>query len=255
MPYVTNQGTRIHFDIEGSGPPIFLVHGFGLDGETWRDWGYVDALKDDYKLLIVDLRGHGSSDKPRDPKAYFTRIMAFDCISALDELNIEKVNFWGYSLGGAVGFRIAKYAPERLNSLILGGVQPYEGDVDEPNPYNWMLEALDRGIDAWVGLAEKLVQLTPGMKERLYSSDVDALKACFLRDSGEGFEDILPTMKMPCLIYVGEEDLAEYSGARKCASELSNARFISFHGLDHIATVVQSEVVLPHIKHFLEEVT
>ncbi len=255
MPYATNQGVQIYYEIEGSGPPIILVHGFGGDGETWRDWGFVEALKDDYNLITIDVRGHGSSDKPHDSSAYYSRIMAHDCISVLDTLGIEKVHFWGYSMGGGVGFRMAQHAPHRLNSLILGGIQPYESEADEPNPFNWLLDTLEQGLDAWVGLGEQLFQLTPKMKERFLTSDIEALKACFLSDSGERLEGILQAIEIPCLIYVGEDDVSEFSGAKKCATEISNARFISFPGFDHMATMVQSEVVLPHIKQFLEEVT
>ena len=71
MPYVNNQGTRIHYEVEGSGPPLVLHHGFSLDRRSWlvsENW--LEALKTDYRLILMDTRGHGDSDKPRDPEAY-----------------------------------------------------------------------------------------------------------------------------------------------------------------------------------------
>ena len=70
MAYVENDGVRIHYRVEGEGPPLFLHMGFSVDLTGWYEWGYVDALKDDYRLILIDPRGHGKSDKPHDPAAY-----------------------------------------------------------------------------------------------------------------------------------------------------------------------------------------
>ena len=70
MPYTTNQGVRIHYQVEGEGPPLVMQHGFTDSIETWYELGYVDTLKHDYRLILVDARGHGHSDKPRTPDAY-----------------------------------------------------------------------------------------------------------------------------------------------------------------------------------------
>jgi pimeloyl-ACP methyl ester carboxylesterase len=67
MPYATNDGVCIHYQEEGSGPPLVLLHGFTLSLEHWRDSGYVTALRDDSRLILMDPRGHGASDKPHDP--------------------------------------------------------------------------------------------------------------------------------------------------------------------------------------------
>ena len=70
MPYVSNQGVRIYYEIEGSGPPIVLAHGISGSLEDWREVGWVESLRDRYRLILVDARGHGRSDKPHDPGAY-----------------------------------------------------------------------------------------------------------------------------------------------------------------------------------------
>jgi pimeloyl-ACP methyl ester carboxylesterase len=64
MPYVISDGIRIHYEVEGDGPPLVLQHGFGQKASSWRLGGYVDALKSQYRLVLVDARGHGESDKP-----------------------------------------------------------------------------------------------------------------------------------------------------------------------------------------------
>lgn len=64
MPAAKSQGVRIHYQLEGEGPPVVLQHGFTDSLESWYELGYVDALKTDYKLILVDARGHGASEKP-----------------------------------------------------------------------------------------------------------------------------------------------------------------------------------------------
>jgi pimeloyl-ACP methyl ester carboxylesterase len=69
VAYVENDGVRIHYQVEGKGLPLFLHMGFSVDLTGWYEWGYVDALKDDYRVILIDPRGHGKSDKPHDPAA------------------------------------------------------------------------------------------------------------------------------------------------------------------------------------------
>ena len=82
-------------------------------GADWRDLGYVDALKHDYKLILIDARGAGASDKPHDAAAYDPALRASDVVAVLDDLGIRHAHYFGYSLGGWVGFLLAKYAPDR----------------------------------------------------------------------------------------------------------------------------------------------
>jgi pimeloyl-ACP methyl ester carboxylesterase len=67
MPYVDNDGVRIHYEVEGHGPSLVLQHGFTHSLRRWYLHGYVDALRNDYELVLIDARGHGKSDKPLDP--------------------------------------------------------------------------------------------------------------------------------------------------------------------------------------------
>ncbi len=90
MPYATNDGVRISYEREGSGPPIVLQHGFTRSLEGWRDSGYVAALRDDYELILVDARGHGKSDKPHDPAAYTLDKRVGDILAVLDDAGIAR---------------------------------------------------------------------------------------------------------------------------------------------------------------------
>jgi pimeloyl-ACP methyl ester carboxylesterase len=70
MPFVENDGVRIHFEVEGRGEPLVIQHGFTSSIETVRLVGYSVSLKDSYQVILIDARGHGASDKPHSPESY-----------------------------------------------------------------------------------------------------------------------------------------------------------------------------------------
>jgi pimeloyl-ACP methyl ester carboxylesterase len=104
MPYVNNKGIKIHYEVEGQGPPLVLVHGFTRSLEDWQKFGFVSELMNDYQLILIDVRGHGQSDKPDNLNAYNVMTIAEDIITIMDELNIERTHYWGYSMGGGNRF-------------------------------------------------------------------------------------------------------------------------------------------------------
>jgi pimeloyl-ACP methyl ester carboxylesterase len=173
MPFATNAGIRIHYEVEGSGQPLVLHHGSFASGAHWRDLGYVDALKHDNLLILLDARGHGASDKPHDPAAYDLALRASDVISVLDDLKIERANFFGYSTGGWIGFGLARYAPSRFRSLILGGAHPYAESVQG------FRDSLSGGMAGFIALVKQAYGpfLTPGMLARHEANDLAALLA------------------------------------------------------------------------------
>src|SRR3989304_635920 len=125
MPYANNNGVRIYYEVEGQGPPLVLAHGMGGGGDldAWLSTGYTDALKDDYQLILFDLRGHGRSDKPHEVSAHGSNA-ADDIVAVLDSLGIAKAHYLGYSMGAAAGFKQAISHADWFYSFILGGMTP-----------------------------------------------------------------------------------------------------------------------------------
>jgi pimeloyl-ACP methyl ester carboxylesterase len=115
MPSANNHGVRIHYEVEGAGPPLILHHGTFMSGADWRDFGYTDALKHDHQLILMDARGHGASDKPHDPAAYEIVALVGDVTAVLDDLHIRRADFFGYSMGGWIGFGCAKHIARQLS--------------------------------------------------------------------------------------------------------------------------------------------
>ena len=95
MPYATGSGVRIHYDVVGSGPPLVLHPGFAQSGADWASAGYVDVLKGQYTLVLIDPRGQGASDKPHETAMYGPDARVADVLAVLDALGIDRAHFWG----------------------------------------------------------------------------------------------------------------------------------------------------------------
>lgn len=113
-------GVRIRYVDTGAGTPVVLVHGFtGTIERSWVNTGILPDLARDHRVVALDLRGHGRSDKPHEPRAYDD--IGTDVIRLLDHLRIEKSHIVGYSLGGIIAARLLVTHPERFASAVLGG--------------------------------------------------------------------------------------------------------------------------------------
>jgi len=250
MAYTSNQGVRIHYRIEGAGTPLVIQHGFSDSPETWYDLGYVDALKQQYQLILVDARGHGASDKPHDPHAYDVQYNATDIVAILDDLNLPQAHFLGYSMGGLIGFALAKYAPTRFFSFIIGGAHA-SARGNSAAATLW-LERLPQGPAVIPPLWD--APISPALHARLLTNDVEALMAYWRkRREMPSLEDVLPTMAMPCLLLAGDAD-PRYPIIQECVSSMPNATLVTFPGLNHVGTLFRSDLVLPHVLRFLATV-
>jgi pimeloyl-ACP methyl ester carboxylesterase len=247
MPYVRNGNIRIHYQIEGSGQPLVMQHGFTDSLASWYDNGYVDLLKRDYLLILIDARGHGDSDKPHDTAAYAMEHRVADIVSVIDEILVSRAHYFGYSMGGWIGFGMAKHAPDRLRSLIIGGADAAPRKR-EPHPL-LTPEMMSRGAaaipDAWDA------PMPPAMRERVLKNDMEAIRASRVDDPG--YEDILPTIAVPCLLLAGDKDPV-YPAAKAHAAKIPHAKFVATQDLNHVGTLFRSDLMAAHITQFLRGV-
>lgn len=126
-------GTRLHYLVEGSGPPIMLVGGktSNIEGAWWR---YLPELAKALRVIALDNRGAGRSDKPDRP--YTTELMAGDALAVLAAAGEESAHWFGISLGGMILQQVALERPAAVRSLILGATwckrRPLQGPAVDP---------------------------------------------------------------------------------------------------------------------------
>ena len=251
MPRVVNHGLSIHYRVEGAGPSLILQHGFTDSSETWYELGYVDALKSTYRLILIDSRGHGQSDKPHDPSVYTPAGFASDIVAVLDDLGTSTAGYWGYSQGGWISFALARHALERITCFVVGGASASAASAypAEPGKEDPLIAALRSGPDAVINIFGEWV--TPDLRKRILSNDAAALIACRQqRLVTEGFGDVLDRIAVPTLFYAGSADPI-HDPARQSAAQVAGAQFVSLPGLNHVAGMCRSDLVLARVAPFL----
>jgi pimeloyl-ACP methyl ester carboxylesterase len=251
MPDARGSGIRIHYEVEGDGPPLVLHHGLAGTGYDFVDFGYVEGLSGFRRLVRIDARGHGQSDKPHDAEAYTPQQMAKDVVAVLDDLDVEQADFFGYSMGGLIAFAVAKYAPDRIRSYVIGGVSPYPPE----DTIRTLWSALKGGPDTFAQLANQDGPIPPAWEARMRASDYDALRAYFRSPTvaPDPLDDVPATIKAPCLLIVGEDDWG-LAGVNRCAEQMPTATLVVLPGLNHASGFVRSDLMLPHIKAFLNQI-
>lgn len=260
MPYAVSKGIRIHYEVEGDGSPLVLQFGQYFPLDIWYELNYVTTLGSDFRLILVDARGHGDSDKLYDPEAYRLESMVSDVVAVLDDLGVEKAHYMGYSSGGLTGFGLAKLAPERLFSLIIGGMHPYDERDDRVAWRQEQIQALEKqtikefveGLEQFI-LSIHLPAFSPHMRTRLLTHDLRALIAWLRQLEQPDFESILKNITLPCLLYAGENDDC-YAQAQKAAKEMPKATFVSIPNGGHLEDGTWVNVLAPHIKELVASV-
>lgn len=253
MPFTNNpvDGTKIHYEVEGSGPPLLLIHGFSGSVHGWADNGYRDALKGKYRLVMYDLRAHGDSGHPHGPASYTPEMHVKDALAVLHDLGVEKTHVFGYSMGAWIGFAVLKHASHRMLSFIAGGSDPYP---KRDSPFlNRIIEWRQAGLEASLVKNEEMrgERLSEPARSRYLAQDNEAQIAAVTqsRDSA-GLDGDLGSTTIPVMGYAGSED-PFHDGVAKAISEIPNARFVSLEGLDHGQGFMRSDLVLPHVTKFL----
>lgn len=119
--FFDSQGVRIRYIEQGAGEPVVLVHGYTATIErNWIVSGVFQQLAKNFRVIALDCRGHGKSDKPHDTKQYGQE-MVLDIVRLLDHLKIQKAHIVGYSMGGIITAKLLTMKPERFLTATLGG--------------------------------------------------------------------------------------------------------------------------------------
>jgi pimeloyl-ACP methyl ester carboxylesterase len=231
--YFTNEGLRLHYANKGEGSPVLLVHGFASNMKVnWFDTGWVDFLTGHGRRVVAfDHRGHGLSDKPHDPKLYEPSKMAGDALALLDYLDIKRAAVMGYSMGARVAAFMALHAPQRLCSLILGGIGTglHKGIADP----QIIVDALQ--APRLADVATQKGRMFRAFAEQT-KGDLKALAACISAERRNVIKGELAKISIPVLIAAGTADDIAHD-PHELAKLIPAARVLDITGRDHMRAV------------------
>jgi pimeloyl-ACP methyl ester carboxylesterase len=260
MPYATNplDGARSYFeDWGGGGAPVLVYAGLGDPIESAQETGLARDLREHYRLIFVDHRGHGHSDTPHTVAAYALSTRVADAVAVLDQLGIVRAHVLGLSWGARLGFALGEYAPERVLSLVLVGNQPYAWDerwafvpaltrAFEQGHAGGMREAV-RAIET--SIDEEMAE--PG-RTRMLAADPVALHAAWQSALREGpISADLRRWELPVLVCVADgEDMQ--SNAQRAAAEIPGGELLVLDGHTHLSAPDDVEQLVPAVRAFLD---
>lgn len=120
--FTSFDGTKIYYEVKGDGEPVILVHGFTGTSQGWKHGSLYSALLTaDYKVIILDLRGNGQSDKPHTDEAYANDAEAKDVMGLASSLGFKKYVVVGYSRGSIITSRLM-VLDKRITKAVMGGM-------------------------------------------------------------------------------------------------------------------------------------
>jgi pimeloyl-ACP methyl ester carboxylesterase len=241
MQTFSSDGVRIAFVDEspdaGQGEsravPVLLIHGFASSVRyNWREPGWIPLLvRNGYRVIALDNRGHGESDKLYDPKDYSSALMAEDARRLLDHLGIARADVMGYSMGARVSAFLALAHPARVRSAVFAGlagnmVRPVAGTG--PIAHALEAESIDDVTNATARTFRAFADRT--------GSDRRALAAC-IRGAREPLtREMVGQIASPVLVVAGGDDVIA-GPADDLARLIPRAEALTIPRRDHMRTV------------------
>ncbi|KAA9038153.1 alpha/beta hydrolase [Ginsengibacter hankyongi] len=235
-------GTKIYYEVRGKGKPVFLVHGFIVDGNSWKHATLYSALLEkNYKVITLDMRGNGKSGKPHDSTAYDNDAEAKDIILLMNSLKIKHYSVVGYSRGSIITARLL-VLDKRIKDAVLGGM-----GADFTNPV-W-----PRRIMFYHALRGDSVPELKGLVEYVQQKKLDQLALAYLqRSQPSTSKEELSKVTQPVLVISGSED-SDNGSSGELAGLLPKSTIATVPG-DHNHASATKEFA-DAVIHFLEKNT
>jgi len=228
-----SDGVEIAYSDEGEGEPILLIHGFASNIQTnWVDTGWIRTLRAaGRRVIAIDNRGHGASQKFYDPEYYASPLMAGDAGRLLDHLEIGSADVMGYSMGARITAFLTMQRPEKVRSAILAGlgVNMVRG-LGGAGPIASALEA--PSIEDVMNETARTFRLFAEST----TSDLLALAACIRASRDKITPEALAEIRTPVMVAVGTRDVIGGS-ASGLADLIPGAQSFDIEGRDHMKAV------------------
>jgi len=244
MPFFDSAGVPIHYRDQGTGPPVVLVHGFAASARSnWEEPGWIAYLAAKYRVVVLDVRGHGLSGKPHEREAYGRENMSGDVVRLLDHLGIERALLMGYSMGAAISLNAVLNHRERFRASVLGGMGIGAGGMAEPGRIHSIVQVLlatdpkpildqiARESAALAGTAREFRRFAEANH-----NDLEALAACIAHERPDFAAARLASISIPVMVVIGTKDNLVGS-AEELARAIPGAELVELEGRNHMNSV------------------
>ena len=252
MPTLDRAGVRIHYEDQGSGPVLFLTHGYSATLAMWN--GQARALKDRFRVIRWDMRGHGQTDSPADPAAYSHAATVADMAAVLDACGVESAVVGGLSLGGYMSLEFYLAHPERVRALVLCDTGPGYKKDDARAGWNRYAEGFAQKFDE-----QGLAALGPSAEVRIAQHRdarglAHAARGILIQRDARVME-ALPSIRVPTLLVVGADDKPFLTGMQYMADKIPGAEHVVIESAGHAVNIDQPKRFNDVLTAFLERTT
>jgi len=247
MPILNINGVNLNYEISGQGPVVILLHGYTGSSKDWLN--QIETLSSrNYQVIAIDHRGHGKSAAPSQEKDYSVEILANDAFNLMNILGIKKCCLGGHSLGGFTALQFAVEHQDKLTGLLL--VDTSSGKFDRDPDYEQLRQRLDelsrtQGMEA---AFEYDAVNNPVRADRFqkYPEQREITRQKMLQTSVDGYiylsrainkwkplTNRLSEIKIPTLIFCGDEDLPFKEPSRILKEGIDNSEMVTIRGAGH----------------------
>lgn len=254
LGFFDSNGVKIRYAVAGEGEPVVLVHGWMADATMWgRDAAgnpKLDPLPG-FRVIALDCRGHGQSDKPHDRALYGTE-MAMDVVRLMDHLRVPKAQLVGYSMGAFIVGWIAATCPDRVISAVYGGQVPLV--IGAPPSGSRETAVFAKAAAEGKGMGAYILEVLPPGRPKPTPEQADALAAFMfgskdvkaLAAAGLSFDDLqvpgkdLAADPAPALFIYGSLESEHLKGRVEALRKaLAGAEVVVIEGGDHMTTLAR----------------
>jgi len=247
MPHFDHDDCSLHYEEYGRGAPVLLVHGLG---SSCQDWEYqIPALAARYRVIAIDVRGHGRSDKPHE--RYSIAGFSADIEALLEHLQLGPVHLVGLSMGGMIGFQLAVDQPQLLKSLTIVNSAP-EVKIKSFDDFRqfakrWLLarvfsmEAIGKALGKNLFPNPEQAELRQKIARRWAQNDKRAYLASFSAIVGWGVQGQLSRISCPTLIVTADRDYTPVALKETYTRLIPDARLVVIANSRHASPLDQPE--------------
>lgn len=262
MPIAVYKKGNIFYEEKGSGEPLILIHGVGLDHTMWNQ--QISSLSDSFRVIVYDMLGHGGSEHPPGP--YSLSHYVEQLSGLMDYLQIEKPHLVGFSMGGMVAQSFALTYKNKLKTLTImnavanrtdeqrKGILARVEEVRENGP----LATIEPAIQRWFNPAfmQTQAEIVNQVRKRLRTNNPASYLAAYTLFATADAElwPNLQNIETPAFIITAEHDMGSNPEmARQMHEQIKGSEISIVPGMKHMLPVEGADIVNKELRQFIDK--